>query len=158
MRNLDRVDVKLLRLLEADARQSVADLARAVGMSAPSVAARLKRLRETGTVRRFTVEVNPEALGYALSAYVRVRPVAGKLAQVAALLAELPEVVACDRITGDDCYIARVCVRSVGDLERLIDRINPLAQTHTSVVQSSPIARRLPPLDHGEGNPANREP
>jgi Lrp/AsnC family transcriptional regulator, leucine-responsive regulatory protein len=65
---------------------------------------------------------------------------------VTELVAELPEVVQCDRITGDDCFLARAHVRSVEDLERLIDRITPFAQTNTSVIQSTPVARRLPPL------------
>ena len=142
----DTVDARLLRLLEVDSRTSTADLARALGMSAPSVAERLKRLQEAGMIRRFTVEINPAALGYALAAYVRIRPTAGQLTKVAELLAGLPEIVECDRITGDDCFLARAYVRSVDDLERLIDRLAPFAQTNTSIIQSSPVGRRLPPV------------
>jgi len=143
---IDTVDARLLRLLEDDSRTSNADLARALGMSAPSVAERLKRLEEAGVIRRFTVVINPAALGYALAAYVRIRPTAGQLNKVAELLAGLPEIVECDRITGDDCFLARAYVRSVDDLERLIDQITPFAQTNTAIIQSSPVGRRLPPL------------
>ena len=68
---------------------------------------------------------------------------------MAEILQGLPEVVACDRITGDDCFIARVCVRSIEDLERVIDDIIPYAMTNTSIVQSSPVERRVPPLGAG---------
>jgi Lrp/AsnC family transcriptional regulator, leucine-responsive regulatory protein len=143
---LDAVDRKLIRLLDGKARTSTADLARALGMSAPSVAERMRRLEESGVIRRFTVDIDPAALGYPLAVYLRIRPSAGQHAKVTELVAELPEVVQCDRITGDDCFLARAHVRSVEDLELLIDRITPYAQTNTSVIQSSPVARRLPPL------------
>jgi Lrp/AsnC family leucine-responsive transcriptional regulator len=149
--NIDSVDARLLRRLETDGRTSIADLARALGMAAPSVAERLKRLEEAGVIGRFTVEIDPAALGYALAAYIRIRPTSGQVAAVAKLLAELPEIVECDRITGDDCFMARAHVRSVEALERLIDRIAPFAQTNTSIIQSSPVRRRLPPLNDEPG-------
>jgi Lrp/AsnC family transcriptional regulator, leucine-responsive regulatory protein len=145
--DVDSVDARLLRRLEAAGRTSIADLARTLGMAAPSVAERLKRLEEAGVIRRFTVEIDPAALGYSLAAYIRIRPTSGQVAAVAKLLAELPEIVECDRITGDDCFMARAHVRSVEALERLIDRIVPFAQTNTSIIQSSPVRRRLPPLN-----------
>jgi Lrp/AsnC family leucine-responsive transcriptional regulator len=151
-RDIDAVDVELLRRLEGDGRMSIADLARALGMAPPSVAERLKRLAEAGVIRRFTVEIDPAALGYALAAYIRIRPTTGQVATVAKLLQELPEIVECDRITGDDCFVARAHLRSVEALERLIDRIVPFAQTNTSIIQSSPVGRRLPPLN-GEPDP-----
>ena len=143
---IDSVDVRLLTLLEAHGRTSIADLARALGMAGPSVSERLKRLEESGVIRRFTVEINPAALGYTLIASIRVRPVAGQLQRVTALLAELPEIVQCDRVTGDDCFIATAYLRSVGDLERLTDRLAAFAQTNSSIIQSSPVRSRLPPL------------
>ena len=144
--SLDVVDRRLIRLLDRNGRTSTAELARALGMSAPSVAERMRRLEEGGVIRRFTVDIDPAALGYPLAVYLRIRPSAGQHAKVAELVAELPEVVQCDRITGDDCFLARAHVRSVEDLELLIDRITPFAQTNTSVIQSSPVARRLPAL------------
>ncbi|HWM89100.1 MAG TPA: Lrp/AsnC family transcriptional regulator [Kofleriaceae bacterium] len=143
---IDAVDAKLLRLLEKSSRTSTADLARALGMAPPSVAERIRRLEEAGVIRRFTVEVDPAALGYALAAYVRIRPASGQISRIVELVATIPEIVECDRVTGDDCFLARVHVRSVEELERLIDRITPYAQTNTSIIQSSPVKRRLPAL------------
>ena len=58
----------------------------------------------------------------------------------------LPEIVECDRITGEDCFIARAHIQSVDDLEKLIDQVIPYAMTNTSIIQSSPVKRRLPSI------------
>jgi Lrp/AsnC family leucine-responsive transcriptional regulator len=118
----------------------------------------MKRLQEAGVIRRVTIEVDPAALGYPLSALIRIRPTAGQLRRVTELIAAIPEIVECDRITGEDCFIARACIRSVAELERLIDRIIPYAQTNTSIIQSSPVQRRLPPLSPNAGTASRRTP
>jgi Lrp/AsnC family leucine-responsive transcriptional regulator len=141
---VDAVDLKLLRLLEKDARTSTAELARSVGLSAPSVAERIRRLQESGVIRGFSVRIDPAALGLPLSAWLRVRPVPGQLGIVADILRELPQIAQCDRVTGEDCFIALAHVASVAELERLIDRIIPYAMTNTAIIQSSPVPARSP--------------
>lgn len=143
---LDATDVTIIQTLVANARTSTAEIARSVGMSAPSVTERIKRLEEAGIIEGYTIAVNPEALGLLLGAWLRIRPLPGQLSKVATLIAETPEIVESDRVTGDDCYVAKAYVRSVKELERLIDRLNPYATTNTSIIQSSPMAPRLPPL------------
>lgn len=86
-----------------------------------------------------------QALGLPLSAYIRIRPMPGQLAKVAALLNELDPIVECDRVTGEDCFVAKAHLRDIEALEVLIDRIIPYAVTN-SAIQSSPVKRRLPPL------------
>ena len=68
----------------------------------------------------------------------------GQLATVTEILKDITEIATCDRVTGEDCFIARVHVGSVTELERVIDRIIPYAMTNTSIIQSSPVAERLP--------------
>ncbi|ODT19572.1 MAG: AsnC family transcriptional regulator [Mesorhizobium sp. SCN 65-12] len=142
--DLDAADLKILRLLEKDARTSTAELARAVGLSAPSVAERLRRLQDGGVIEGYAVRLNPAALGLPLSAWLRIRPVPGQLAAVAEIICKLPEIVQCDRVTGEDCFIALAHVGSVADLERVIDRIIPHAMTNTAIIQSSPVEPRSP--------------
>lgn len=124
----------------------MAELARRVGLSAPSVGERVKRLEESGIIEGYGARINPAALGLALSAWLRIRPVPGELSQVATLLQGIEAVVECDRVTGEDCFLARVHVRSVAELETVIDRIAPHAMTNTAIIQSSPVPRRLPPI------------
>lgn len=143
---VDHVDVAILRALAADARISLADLARKVGFSAPSVAERVKRLEENGVIRGYSVDVDPTALGHALSIHMRIRPMTGQVGKLAALLNKLDAIVECDRITGDDCFVAKAHVTSVKELEGLIDRILPLGATNTAIIQSSPVSRRLPAM------------
>lgn len=148
---LDAVDVKLLTALIGNARVSNARLARLVKLSGPSVAERLRRLEEAGVIQGYTVKINPAALGLPIAAWLRVRAIPGQLQKVADILRALPEVVECDRITGEDCFIARAHVKSVADLERLIDKVIPWAMTNTSIIQSSPVERRLPPITAPRG-------
>jgi Lrp/AsnC family leucine-responsive transcriptional regulator len=148
--DIDPVDAKILRALAKDARTSTAELSRTVGLSAPSVSERVKRLEESGVIEGYSVKISAAALGLPLAAWLRIRPIPGQLQKVAEILQGLPEIVECDRITGEDCFIARAHLRSVADLERLIDRIIPYAMTNTSIIQSSPVERRLPPILVGE--------
>ena len=143
---LDDTDARILDALIDNARISLADLSRKVGLSSPSVSERVKQLEEAGVIAGYTVKIRPEALGLALSAWLRIRPIPGQLQAVVDVLRNLPEIVECDRVTGEDCFIARAHVRSVEDLEALIDEIIPYAMTNTAIIQSSPVPRRLPPV------------
>ena len=143
---LDAIDARILSALVDNARISIAELARTVGLSSPSVSERVRRLEETGVIEGYTVKINPQALGLPLTAWLRIRPTPGKLDKVAEVLRGLPEIVECDRITGEDCFIARAHVQSVEALEKLIDQVIPYAMTNTSIIQSSPVERRLPPI------------
>ncbi|GER02263.1 AsnC family transcriptional regulator [Iodidimonas gelatinilytica] len=141
---LDEADVRILDALIDNARVSLAELARLVGLSPPSVSERVKRLEEAGVIEGYTVTVNAKALGYPLALWLRIRPIPGHLEKVAELLRNMPEVVECDRITGEDCFLARAYVSSVDAMESLIDEIIPYAMTNTSIIQSSPVPKRLP--------------
>ena len=139
---LDATNRRLLAELQADARLSLAELGRRVGLSSPAVAERLGRLERDGVIRGYHADVDPRALGYTLSAVIRIRPAPRQIAAVARRAQETPEVVACDRITGDDCFVLRAYVRDVDHLEEVIDRFTLFGQTTTSIVQSSPVPGR----------------
>jgi Lrp/AsnC family leucine-responsive transcriptional regulator len=150
-REIDSLDADILFRLAADARMSTADLAREVGLSPPSVAERIKRLEESNVIRGYTAIVDPEALGLPLAVHIRIRPMPGQVGKLATLLNKLDAIVECDRITGDDCFVAKAHVGSVRELEALIDKIIPLGTTNTAIIQSSPVMRRLPPLPSKQG-------
>ncbi len=144
--DIDGVDEKILEILTTDARVSVTELARLVSMSGPSVSERIKRLEEAGVITDYTVNINYKAIGLSIAAWLRIRPIAGQLKNVVEVLKTIPEIVECDRITGEDCFIARAYVGSMEELEMVIDQILPYAMTNTSIIQSSPVKRRIPPL------------
>jgi Lrp/AsnC family leucine-responsive transcriptional regulator len=139
---VDDTNRALLAELQADARLSLAELGRRVGLSSPAVAERLQRLEQAGVIRGYRAEVDPAALGYTLSAVIRIRPAPRQLPKVADLARSTPEVVECHRITGEDCFIMRAHLRDVHHLEQVIDQFVVYGQTTTSIVQSSPVPRR----------------
>jgi Lrp/AsnC family transcriptional regulator, leucine-responsive regulatory protein len=139
---LDAVNLRLIGELQADARLSLAELGRRVGLSAPAVTDRLQRLRDAGVIVGYRTEVDPRALGFALSVVLRVRPAPRQLAKVAEVARTSAEVVECHRITGEDCFFMKLHVRDVEHLEEVIDRFLPFGQTTTSIIQSSPVAAR----------------
>jgi Lrp/AsnC family leucine-responsive transcriptional regulator len=144
---LDQTNLRLLSELQDDARVSLAELGRRVGLSSPAVAERLQRLEQLGAIRGYHADIDPRALGLSLGAIVRIRPAPGQLENVAQLARRTTEVVECNRITGEDCYVIRAHVRDVEHLEEVIDGFVALGQTTTSILQSSPVPRRGLHLD-----------
>jgi Lrp/AsnC family leucine-responsive transcriptional regulator len=139
---LDDTNLALISELQQDARVSLAELGRRVGLSAPAVAERLQRLERDQVIRGYRAEIDPAALGYGLSAIIRMRPAPRQLGKVADLTRARPEVVECHRITGEDCYMIKVHVRSMAHLEEVIDALAEFGQTTTSMIQSSPVESR----------------
>jgi Lrp/AsnC family leucine-responsive transcriptional regulator len=139
---LDDINLRVLAELQADARLSLAELGRRVGLSSPAVAERLRRLEDEGVIAGYRAEIDPRALGYSLGVLIRIRPAPRQIAAVAELARQTPEVVECLRVTGDDCFVMTAHVRDVGHLEQLIDQFVSYGQTTTSIMQSSPVPRR----------------
>ena len=142
----DGTNLRLIAELQEDARLSLAELGRRVGLSSPAVADRLARLEEAGVIRAYRAEIDPRALGYSLSVVIRIRPAPRELRKVADVARATPEVVQCDRVTGEDCYVMRAWVRDVEHLEEVIDRFAIYGQTTSAIVQSSPVPGRGVPL------------
>ena len=138
----DRTDRAILAVLQQDGRRSMAELARDVRMSASAVAERVRRLEEAGVIRGYRADVDPEALGYAVLAHLRLRYPSSTYGPLHALLADIPEVLEAHHVTGDDCFVIKVVATSMRDLERITGRIGALGSVTTSVAYSSPIIAR----------------
>jgi Lrp/AsnC family transcriptional regulator, leucine-responsive regulatory protein len=146
--SMDDIDRRMVAELYGDARLRVAELGRRVGLSPPAVAERLRRLTEGGAVR-FRAEVAPGALGYTICAIVRVSPTTRDLKLIPDIARQLPQVTECYRITGDDCYFMKVHLRSIEELEPILDRFTPLGRTTTSIVNATPVPPRPLPVAPG---------
>jgi Lrp/AsnC family transcriptional regulator, leucine-responsive regulatory protein len=142
----DHKNLALLRLLEKNPRVPMSQLARRIGMSNPAVKERILRLEETGIVAGYRLELNPKELGYNVTAFVRVRPLPGHLNKIAELAQAIPEVTECHRITGEDCFILKVLLKEISNLDGVLDKFLAHGQTTTSIVQSSPVPPRGVPL------------
>ena len=138
----DPTNRRIAEELQRDARLSLAELGRRVGLSSPAVAERVQRLESEGVIAGYRAALDPRAFGYALTTIIRVRPAPRQLPKVADVARRAGEVVECHRITGEDCFFLKAHVRDVAHLEELIDRFTPFGQTTTSIVQSSPVPAR----------------
>jgi Lrp/AsnC family transcriptional regulator, leucine-responsive regulatory protein len=143
---LDEIDRRLLEELGADGRLTMAELGRRVNLSPPAVAERVQRLERSGVITGYKAVIEPKAIGYPLAAVVRVRPASRQLHTIPEVARDTPEVVECYRITGEDCFFLKLHLRSIDDLEEILDRFVELGQTTTSIIHSAPVASRQLPL------------
>jgi Lrp/AsnC family leucine-responsive transcriptional regulator len=143
---LDAINLRLLCELRDDPRLTMAELGRRVGMSSPAVTERVRRLEDAGVIKGYRLDLDPSALGLPLSAYIRIRPDPGQLPKVAELARQVPEVVECHRITGEDCFILKIHFPAMDQLDRILDRFLAYGTTTSSIIQSSPVPLRPPPL------------
>ncbi|HEY8762553.1 MAG TPA: Lrp/AsnC family transcriptional regulator [Solirubrobacteraceae bacterium] len=146
---LDEIDRRIIGELSADARLSFAELGRRVNLSSPAVTERVQRLERAGVITGYHAEIDPRALGYQLTAIVRIKPGPGQLHNIESLAAEIPEIGEFHRVTGEDCFYLKLHLRSIDDLSGLLDRFLAHGQTTTSIINGSLIRRRQPPIARG---------
>ncbi|WP_394778497.1 Lrp/AsnC family transcriptional regulator [Undibacterium sp.] len=142
---LDQMDGKILEILQEDARVTLAEIGRRIHLSQPAVAERVRRMEAANVITGYHARVNPAALGYGMTAFVRVAPHSDYRA-LAAAAQQLSGVVECHSLTGDD-FIVKAVVPSVQELEQLLTELTRHGGTSTSLVLTSPVERRsLKPL------------
>jgi len=149
-REIDTINIRVLAELQHDPRLTMSELGRRIGMSSPAVTERVRRLEEAGVIQGYRLEVNPAALGLPITVYVRIRPNAGQLPKIMELAQQIPEVVECHRVTGEDCFVLKVHIPAIDQLDRLLDGFLLYGSTITTIIQSSPVPLRPPPLPEDE--------
>jgi Lrp/AsnC family leucine-responsive transcriptional regulator len=142
----DPVNTRILTELQKDPRLTMTELGRRVGLSSPAVTERVRRLEEMEVIQGYRLDINPAALGLPIAAYVRIRPNPGQLPKIAELAERIPEIVECHRVTGEECFILKVYLPSIDQLDRILDTFLLYGTTTTSLIQSSPVPLRPPPL------------
>jgi len=139
---LDDYGRNLLQALQEDARLSYADLGRRVGLSPSATAERMRRMEEDGIIRAYTIEIDRDALGLPIMAYVRMTCEGQRYQPFLKFVHTLPEVRECHHVTGGEAFILQVTTASIAELERTIERLLPYGIPTTSIVLSSPVVRR----------------
>jgi Lrp/AsnC family transcriptional regulator, leucine-responsive regulatory protein len=145
-RHLDKIDREIIAALTEDGRISAKHLAEQIGLSSPSIGERILKLKDAGAILGYTVVIDPCVFGLTLSAFLRIEAMPGQLTRVVELLRDTQEIVEAYRVTGTDGFVAQVLVRNAQELEAVADRFVPFASTHTAIVQSATVPRRLPKL------------
>jgi Lrp/AsnC family leucine-responsive transcriptional regulator len=147
---LDDIDRALLGALATDARRSYADLARQVGLSAPSVHERVRKLEREGVLRGSSADIEPKAIGLGVSALVGLQQREGAEAdEIVASLREVPEIEDCRFVAGDEAFLVKVRVADLDDLDRtlrVLRHVPGVTRTRTTVVLSTSFEgrRRVP--------------
>ena len=139
---LDALDRQLIALLQADARQSTADLARKLGVARTTVLARLVRLERQGVIVGYTVRLGQDEGDRGVEAYVGISTEPKSARDVTQRLATLPELRQLCSVSGEFDYLALLRAESPARLDALLDEIGAIdgvRKTTTSVV----LARRI---------------
>jgi Lrp/AsnC family transcriptional regulator, leucine-responsive regulatory protein len=146
---VDAVDRKLLDALRTNGRATFAELARVVGLSAPSVHERVGKLEAAGVITGYHATVAPESLGYSMSALIGVfLSDNSDMDAVARALGDVPEVEDCWSVAGEESYVVKVRVPDIAALERMIGTLNAIkgvSRTRTTVVLSTKFEGRVQP-------------
>jgi Lrp/AsnC family transcriptional regulator, leucine-responsive regulatory protein len=145
-RSLDETDKAIIAALTEDGRMTVKELAAHIGLSSPSIGARILKLKDAGAIKGYTVLADPKAFGLCTTAHVRLCAMPGEVKRVSQMLKDAPEVVEADKVTGEDCFQVKVVVCDVQELQAVIDRFETYASADTAIILSSTVARRLPKL------------
>jgi DNA-binding Lrp family transcriptional regulator len=146
---IDVTDARLLLALAESPRASVLALAERLGLSRNTVQARLAGLEARGVVTSFERRINPAALGYPLTAFVTVQVVQRRLAEVAAALDGVPEVIEVLGLSGQADLLVQVAARDADDLYRIAGQLlatEGVERTTTSLVMRTLVEHRLAPL------------
>jgi len=146
----DALDRQILQLLQTEGRIKLSELGRRVRLSPAAVTERVRRLEAAGAITGYGAQVAPARLGYGIQAFIRVNPHGGytlKHPRTLELL-ERPEITEVHHVVGEDCWILKVAVTDTVHLEDVLEQTSALGRTTTSIVLSSPVARKplLPPV------------
>jgi Lrp/AsnC family leucine-responsive transcriptional regulator len=125
-RSLDAIDRSILRALQKNARESFAEIGKTVGLSATTVAERIRRLESEGVIEAYQVKLSAAKLGYPVTAFILARP-NGPDERFIQVAKAHSQVLACYRVTGDFSFIAHAIVPDVMHLEELLNQLEPAA-------------------------------
>lgn len=146
---MDATDRHLVNLLRDNARLTYAELARQVGLTAPSVHERVGKLEAAGVIRGYRADVSPETVGLGVTALIGiVQQTETEIDDLVAALRELPEVESCYFLAGEESFLLKVRVGTMAELEQLIVRLNRIrgvARTRTTVALSTKWENRPQP-------------
>ena len=145
-RQIDSIDRAIIAALTEDGRMTAKDLAAQMRLSSPTIGDRILKLKDAGAIIGYTVLVDPNVFGLKLAAYVKIEAMPGASKKVIEMLGNTHQVVEAHHVTGADCFMAQVVVRDAQELETVVDRFAPFAATHTAIMQSTTVPRRLPKL------------
>lgn len=140
---MDNYDIKILRLLNKNARITIKEISEHIHLSQPTCAERIKKLESKEIIQQYTTIINWNELGYHLATIIRIRPLPGYLQKVENIIQEMDNVMWCYKITGDDAFVCQMLIESVSELDDYLSKISQIAMTRTSVIKSTIVENRF---------------
>ncbi len=139
---MDKIDLKILDLLQENARISNAEISRRLDMAPSAVLERIRKLEAKDVISGYEVKINPKSLHYGLVAFIFVREIEGKGSRsTGEQLSNLPEVLEVHHVAGEDCLLVKVRTKDTDHLEKLLTKdfaaIDSLVSTRTTIVLST---------------------
>jgi len=141
-RLLDPVGRQILRLLQEDARLPFSEIGRQVGLTAPAVAERVRRMEEAGIITGFHAVVDPAKLGMPLTAYIYVTATGGRCDPIDALALQQPTVTECYCIAGERDILIKGAFESIDQLQQVADLFRRYGSVSTTLVLSTYLDRK----------------
>ncbi|MCD8011370.1 MAG: Lrp/AsnC family transcriptional regulator [Lachnospiraceae bacterium] len=139
---MDKIDKKLLRLLQENARYSLKQLSERVYLSSPAVAARIEKLQEEGIITGYHADVNLDKMGYHITAFINLEMAPKQKASFLPFITEVPNVIECNTVSGNYSMLMKVSFPSTSDLDVFIGQLQKFGHTETQIVFSVPVAHR----------------
>ncbi|WP_299766230.1 Lrp/AsnC family transcriptional regulator [uncultured Dokdonia sp.] len=136
---VDELNLKILKCLQENARQSNAAIGRQVGITSPAVSERIKKMEDMGVITGFKAIVSPLEMGYQFKAIITLRAFMGKLKPFLEKVKTLEEVINCYRITGNENIVMEVVLHNQQHLEKFIDQIISYGESKTQIVLSQVV-------------------
>ncbi len=144
---MDITDIRILKILQQEARISMKELGQRVNLTSPAVSERIRRLEESGVIEGYAAIVNPKKLKLHVEAIVHVSMKVSAHERFKKLAHEEREIIECHHVTGEDCMTVKVVCEDTHRLEEILDKIQAIGDTKTAIILSSPLKRKpiVPP-------------
>lgn len=139
---MDKIDLKLIQLLQKNARYSLKHLAKEVFLSTPAVSARILRLEEAGIITEYSAHVNPLKLGYNIKAFINLEMSPKQKPEFYPFIAACPNVLECNCVTGKYSMLIKVTFNTTMELDAFIGSLQRFGSTETQIVFSTPVEHR----------------
>ena len=149
---MDKIDRKILSLLQENARYPLKYLAQKVFLSSPAVSTRIEHLEKAGILTGYHATIDPVALGYHITAFINLTLDPKQKDEFYPYVKDCPNVLECNCVTGAHSMLMKVCFPNTMDLDSFIGQLQRFGSTETQIVFSTPVPIRGVLIDTDDVN------